>query len=318
MPSEPSASGYTGMEATPLARVGYSDVILSKIYEEDFLPRITSSELLEPVMECNQVIQIMRAPEVGPMRSYQKNQQLVPNTVTTEARCLQICFASYQDIKFDSLDIKQACERWAPFEEKLLEAIYQSYVDEQRRFVLGRMMSQVSPLTSLSTAGRNQDINLGAPGAPVHVTPQNLPVVLANLQRALIEQKRWKDGEMFIIVPPILRTYLAMSNYANADWSCSCGMIVDGMWNKSLFGFQPIETIHCPVRRDESGALSFYIIAGHKEATAYASNIIESRLITNDPNSFGVRYQFLAAWGAEVIYPEALALGYWTFDPISA
>jgi hypothetical protein len=180
------------------------------------------------------------------------------------------------------------------------------------------MMSQVSPLTSLSTAGRNQDINLGAPGSPVHVTPQNLPVVLANLQRALIEQKRWKDGEMFIIVPPILRTYLAMSNYANADWSCSCGMIVDGMWNKSLFGFQPIETIHCPVRRDESGALSFYIIAGHKEATAYASNIIESRLITNDPNSFGVRYQFLAAWGAEVIYPEALALGYWTFDPISA
>ena len=142
--------------------------------------------------------------------------------------------------------------------------------------------------------------------------------MLANLQRALIEQKRWKDGEMFIIVPPILRTYLAMSNYANADWSCSCGMIVDGMWNKSLFGFQPIETIHCPVRRDESGALSFYIIAGHKEATAYASNIIESRLITNDPNSFGVRYQFLAAWGAEVIYPEALALGYWTFDPISA
>ena len=95
-------------------------------------------------------------------------------------------------------------------------------------------------------------------------------------------------------------------------------MIVDGMWNKSLFGFQPIETIHCPVRRDESGALAFYIIAGHKEATAYASNIIESRLITNDPNSFGVRYQFLAAWGAEVIYPEALALGYWTFDPISA
>ena len=154
MPIYPSASGYTGMEATPLARVGYSDVILSKIYEEDFLPRITSSELLEPVMECNQVIQIMRAPEVGPMRSYQKNQQLVPNTVTTEARCLQICFASYQDIKFDSLDIKQACERWAPFEEKLLEAIYQSYVDEQRRFVLGRMMSQVSPLTSLSTAGR--------------------------------------------------------------------------------------------------------------------------------------------------------------------
>ena len=104
MPIYPSASGYTGMEATPLARVGYSDVILSKIYEEDFLPRITSSELLEPVMECNQVIQIMRAPEVGPMRSYQKNQQLVPNTVTTEARCLQhVCHGRNSVLRYSYL-----------------------------------------------------------------------------------------------------------------------------------------------------------------------------------------------------------------------
>ena len=106
----PSSSGYAGIEATPLARIGYSDFILSRVYEEDWLPRITSSELLEPVTKCNQVIQIMRAPEVGPMRTYQKNQQLVPNTVGTDARCLTICNLGYQDIKFDTTDVKQACE----------------------------------------------------------------------------------------------------------------------------------------------------------------------------------------------------------------
>ena len=82
-------------------------------------------------------------------------------------------------------------------------------------------------------------------------------------------------------------------------------------------GFTVIESIHVPVRQDASGALSFFILAGHKEATAYASNIITARLNTTDPNSFGVRYQYLVAWGAEVIYPDALALGYWTFDPIN-
>ena len=51
----PSSSGYAGIEATPLARIGYSDFILSRVYEEDWLPRITSSELLEPVTKCNQV-----------------------------------------------------------------------------------------------------------------------------------------------------------------------------------------------------------------------------------------------------------------------
>ncbi len=317
MPIFPSASGYQGIEATPLARVGYSDFILSRVYEEDWLPRITSSELLEPVTKCNQVIQLMKAPEVGPLRSYQKNQQLVPSTISTDARCLTICNLGYQDIKFDTTDIKQACERWSAFEEKFLESMYQSYVDSQRRFVLGRMMAQVSPETSLRNAGRQHDVDLGAPGNPVHVNPQNLPVVLANLQRVLVEQKRWRDNEMFIIVPPILRTYLAMSNYANSEWSCKCGGIISGVWDHQLFGFTPIESIHVPVRMDESGNLSYYIIAGHKEATAYASNIIESRLITQDADYFGARYQYLVAWGAEVIYPDALAMGYWTFDPIN-
>lgn len=317
MPMFPSASGYPGIEATPLARVEWSNFILQRVYEKDWLPQITSAELLEPVVQCNQVVQIMNAPEVGPLRSYEKNQQLVPNTVTNTARCLTICYMGYQDVKFDDTDIKQACERWSAYEEKLLESMYQSYVDHQRKFVLGRMMAQVSPETSYDKAGRMHDIDLGKPGAPLHVTPQNLPVVLARLQRALLESKRWKDNEMFLIVPPILRTYLAMSNYSNSEWSCKCGGIVSGMWDHQLMGFNTIESIHVPVRIDETGAMSFYILAGHKDATAYASNIINSRLVTNDPNSFSVRYQYLVAWGAEVIYPDALACGYWTFDPIN-
>lgn len=311
-----SSSGYPGIEASPLARIGYSDVILSRVFEEDWLPRITSSELLEPVTRCNQVIQMMHAPEVGPLQSYSKNQQLTPNTVGTTARCLTIDNLGYQDIKFDSTDVRQACENWGPFESKLLESLYQSYVDSQRKYVLGRMIAQVSPKTSLDRAGRQQDINLGSPGTPLHVTPQNLPVVLARLQRALLEQNRWKAGEMFIIVPPILRSYLAMSNFSNSLWSCNCGSIISGVWDHELFGFTVIESNHVPVRMDETGNLSFYIIAGSREATAYASNIIEARFVEKDPNYFGVRYQFLVAWGAEVIYPDALALGYWTFDAL--
>ena len=312
-----SASTYPGIEATPLARHEFSDYIMSNIYEKDWLYRVTTSKFMQPLLECMQTLQIMRAPEVGPMRPYQKNQQLVPSTVTTDAICLTANNIGYFDIKFDEIDIRMACERWSVFEDGIKKSIFQRWVESQRAFVLGRMMGQVSPTTSLSQAGRNGDIDLGQPGSPRHITPQNIIVALGDMQRALVESLRWVDGEMFIIVPPILRTYLAMSNYANSLYSCKCGGIVDGMWDNELFGFQPIESIHVPVVRDPSGGLAFYIIGGHKDATAYAANIIKSRVHNNDPNSFSVRYQLLATWGAEVIYPDALVLGYWTFDPIT-
>lgn len=311
-----SASGWSGIEASPLSRILYSDVIISKQYEEDWLYRITNAALLEPVTMCGQRIQLMIAPEVGPMRSYQLNQEMVPNTVTTTARWLDICNLAYQDIKFDDISIAMACDRWQPYKEKVLESIYQRLVEHQRKFVLGRMMAEVSPLTSLKKAGKLGNINLGAPGEPIHVTPTNLPKILMDLQLALLEQHRWKDGEMFILVPPILRQYIAMSNFSNSEWSCECGTIVKGMWDKPLAGFQVIESTELPVRVDATGALSYYILAGHRDATAYAANIIKSRSTDADVNTFSTRFQFVVAWGAEVIYPDALAMGYWTFDPI--
>ena len=44
-----SASTYTGIEATPLAKHDYSDIILSNVYGRDWVSQVTSNELLEPV-----------------------------------------------------------------------------------------------------------------------------------------------------------------------------------------------------------------------------------------------------------------------------
>ncbi len=82
-------------------------------YEHGFLYiHCDQSDLLEDITRCGQTIQIMYAPEVGPMRSYQKNQQLVPNTVGTGARCLHICNMEYQDFKFDAIDLEQIVNRY--------------------------------------------------------------------------------------------------------------------------------------------------------------------------------------------------------------
>lgn len=107
-----SASGYGGLDATPLARPGYYNEIMARVYERDFLPDITNSDIDERIIRCHQQVQILKAPEVGPWRSIQKNQEMIPSQVTAEAICFEICNAAYNDIKFDKLDIRWACDRW--------------------------------------------------------------------------------------------------------------------------------------------------------------------------------------------------------------
>ena len=217
-----SSSGYGGLEATPLARPGYYNEIITRVYERDFLSEITNSEIDERITRCHQKVQIMKSPTVGPWRSYQKNQEMVPNQISADAICLDICNAAYNDIKIDETDIYFACERWVPWEEKFLDEVYESYVSMQREWVLTAMIMEASPQNRGSAAGRFGNIDLGSRGNPVVVDKENIPLRMAQLQQVLMEQLRWKDGEMFIVMPIAFRPVLSMSNFANAAWTGNC------------------------------------------------------------------------------------------------
>lgn len=310
-----SSSGYGGLESTPLARPGYYNEIIARVYERDFLPEITNSEIDERITQCNQVVQILKAPEVGPWRAYQKNQEMVPNQVTADAICLHICNAAYNDIKIDSTDIHFACERWAPWEEKFLDAVYESYVSMQREWVLTAMILEASPQNKGAKAGKFGNVDLGSRGNPIVVDKDNIALHFTHLQQVIAEQLQWRDGEMFAVVPVAFRSVLALSNFANASWTgdCKpCSFGIDGLWGVPIGGFNVIETTHSPYVIDNNNTLCFYIIAGHRSAFAYASDIIEGRIVEST-RTFGVEYQMLAVWGGKMLYPEAIAVGYWTF-----
>lgn len=310
-----SSSGYGGLEATPLARPGYYNEIITRVYERDFLSEITNSEIDERITRCHQKVQIMKSPTVGPWRSYQKNQEMVPNQISADAICLDICNAAYNDIKIDETDIYFACERWVPWEEKFLDEVYESYVSMQREWVLTAMIMEASPQNRGSAAGRFGNIDLGSRGNPVVVDKENIPLRMAQLQQVLMEQLRWKDGEMFIVMPIAFRPVLSMSNFANAAWTGNCkpcSFGIDGMWNVPLGGFNVIETTHAPYVVEQDGRVCFYVIAGHRSAFAYASDIIKGRIVESQ-RTFGLEYQMLAVWGGKMLYPEAIAVAYWTF-----
>lgn len=312
-----SASGYAGLDATPLARPGYYNEIMARVYERDFLPEITNNEIDERITQCHQQVQILKAPEVGNWRTLQKNQEMIPNQVTADAICLEICNAAYNDIKIDELDIRWACERWDAWEEKFLDAVYESYVAMQRTWVLTAMILEADGKNQGAHAGKYGNIDLGSRGNPVTVNKDNIALRVSQLQQVLMEQLRWKDGEMFLVVPVAFRPVLAQSNYANVAWTGSTpkatSFNIDGMWDIPLGGFNVIETTHAPMVVENDNRICFYIIAGHRSAFAYASDIIDGRIVQPE-RTWSAEYQMLAVWGGKMLYPDAVAVAYWTFS----
>jgi hypothetical protein len=310
-------AGVGGLFNTPLARPTYYNKIMAKVYERDFLREITNSEISERITQCSQTVQIMKAPEVAPWRPYQINQQMVNSTVTTTAISLSVCYAAYQSLKFDNLTIHYACEHWEEFEKKVLEACYEAFVADQREWVFTSMVAQVSPHNQGAHAGRHRNLDLGSVGAPRQITRSTLPGELAKMKQVLQEHLSFVSGNMFLIVPPEIDTVLVYTDFANKAWVGGSGMslAVDGAWTQPLLGFNVIETNHLLWTQD-SGQICYYILAGHRDAFAYASDIIQSRVVTGI-DSFASIYQMLAVWGGAMLYPNYLVMGYWYFDPIS-
>lgn len=307
-----SASGYGGLEATPLARIGYYDNIIMRVWERDFIPEITNTQINERVTQCNQIVQFIRQPKVGNWRPYEVNQQLIPDQISIDAFCLQLCNAAYKDIKFDQLQIKQACDRWDSFENAFLDSLYQSLTYMWRDWVLNAMILEADPANKGANAGPHGNIDLGTLGAPFAVTPDNIQIILSRLQQVLQEQLRWEDGKMFLVVPPALMEILVSSNYANAQWmgDCvSCSLTIDGMMPKQLMGFTLIKSNFVPTAMDSSGDLAYYLIAGNRDAFAFIGDIVYGGLKEME-SAFGVLYQMLAVWGGKAIYPDALAVAY--------
>lgn len=310
-----SASGFSGLANSPLARIGYHDKIIAQGWDKEFLPYITNTAIDSRITRCNQVVQFTRQPLVGEWRPYEKNQELVPDYVSPDSFTMQVCNAAYKALKFDKLDISQICDRWPAFEESFLQSAYESLAEIFRTWTLEAMVLETAGTNKGANAGCNRNIDLGAPNAPRQITAENIHRELARLQRVLVESRRWINDEMFIMIPSALMEVLVDSKYASAleMGNCvDCSILVTGLMPGKIMGFNVFVVDCLPQVVDGTGELAYYIIAGNREAFAFAGDLVEGELV-RPSNYFGVQYQMLAVWGGKAIYPDALAVGYWTF-----
>nr|DAW58911.1 MAG TPA: major capsid protein [Caudoviricetes sp.] len=312
-----SASGYGSIHDTPLATKGYHSRIIERGWEKDILGEIVNTRIVAQAFDCNQVVEFILQPDVGPWRKYEDNQVIKPDTVQITSVQMTLCNQAYKAIKIDNNLQRNLCQFWSKFEAGFLDSCYRELSGMWHSFVLSAMVLEADRRNKGANAGRDRSINLGTVGAPVRVTPGNLPVNLMNLRNVLVHNSRWKNGEMFLIVPPEFNNVVIQSEYRlAADISCckDPSMLLTGELPGQLAGFRAIESMRTISAFDQAvNKQAYYILAFWKEAFAFYGDITEGRII-EDKDYWGRQYQMAALWGGKAIYGDAIAVGYWTFE----
>lgn len=311
-----SASGYKSILDTPLATgISFAGMIIDKNFEGDWLDKVTNSRALDSLLECGQVIQFQKPPQVGSWRPYEKNQERVYDQPKGGSFCISICNQAYKSIKIDKQDIREMCDNWNAYETAFLDDAWKNLSALWHNDVLTGMQLAVSSNNMGAKAGRYKNINLGTIGNPIHLTPQDAIGFFDRLQTTLKQARRWYGGEMFLLAPPAMTSLLLQSLYEK-QMCCDTdsSLIFNGLRARDIMGFTVIETERIePTVDAATGRLVYPILAGWNEAYAFAGDVVEAD-IDKIPHSWGVSYNMLALYGGGVIYPDGLAKAYVTFS----
>jgi len=310
-----NASGFGGLENTPLARPYYYRNFIDRGWEKDFIQEIANTSILEPLTGCNQSIQFMKQPMPTPWRRYDNNQLLVPETIVPEGMCVALCHRAYKAYKFDKVQIRHLCERFDAFESSLLDATYQVLAKEWRCQLLTGMAYESSKQNKGANAGADCNINLGTRAAPLQITGANIADSIARLRVVLEQSNQWIEGQMFIVLPSVARLAISNSPYASAleMGSCvDCSTLVTGKLPGQMHGFNVYMTDRLWSEFD-NGRLTYAVVAGNRNAYAFIGDIVEGE-IENLQLTFGIVYKMLAEWGGAAIQPEALAVAHMSFS----
>lgn len=157
-----------------------------------------------------------------------------------------------------------------------------------------------------ATAGKmTVGINLGVTGTPLVLTKDNINELIVDVGTVLDEQDVPDDGDRFIILPARMMGLLKKSDLReynvsgdSANQNLRKGKV--GMLNN----FNIISS-NLLARVTDGEYSPYHIIAGHKMALTFASQIVKNEKMTN-PKAFGEIVRGLQVYGYKVIKPEAL------------
>lgn len=228
------------------------------------------------------------------VRSYTKNSNMqTPDDLTDATQLLEITQADYFNFQVD--DIDRAQQNPKIMETAMRNAAY-ALADNADQYLVGVMALAVPSGSTQGAAGAGLDVGYGT-------TDTNPYVALLNAAIDLDEHNVPRTGR-WAVVPPWFHGYLLMdARFVASGAETADTRMVNGFVGRAAgFDIYLSNNVPCATSTTE-----YKVLCGTNYATAYAEQI--DKVESYRPElRFADAVKGLHLYGAQVVYPEALAL----------
>lgn len=313
----PAAPGYPQYSNTFVIPPIQSDRMLETFYGESIFTQITSRDALNEITGPGVTVYFLREPRLS-LRPYVKDGLMTYDTFEADTVEFTLGTAKYFGIKIADHD-KMAMTNWSRYLQIMTDSTARLFKMQLDCEIMAQIAADADCNNKGSQAGvSTHSYDLGTPGDPLVITPDNVGDVLADLQAVLDEQQLPAVGR-FAVLPPKFKNVLLKSEFKQACLlncnSTADGPMVDGEPPMRLYGFDLIFSNCTPSVLDATANVrAFYAIAGLPMATAFASWADMKSEMRDKDNPYETYISTVMSYGFAVMYPQALALAYITFS----
>lgn len=278
----------------------WSSKLVTKFYDATVLSAISNTDYEGEITQYGDKVIIRTVPDIT-IYDYEKGKDLTYDTPESPSTELVIDKGKHFSFTCDDVDAYQS--------DLELMGKWSNDASEQMKIavdtdVLGDIYGSVAAENTGATAGKiSGNINLGAAGAPLSITKDNILDYIVDLGTVLDEQSVPEDSR-FLVLPAwacglIKKSELKDASIAGDGTSIMrngrLGMIDRfTLYRSNLLSYT-----------DETGSNAFHMIGGHKSGLTFASQMTKMETLRN-PNRFGDLMRGLNVYGYDVIKPESL------------
>lgn len=297
------APGIQGYSSLLIPEV-WSPLFVEEFYESSVLQAIANTDYEGEITSYGDKVNIRLRPEIE-IHDYEPGQDLEIQQPDQPMTSLLIDRGHYFNFLIKDVDRAQSD---VDFLEEWTRDAAERMTERVNEVVLGEVYTDVDASNQGGTAGvRSGSFDLGTTGTPVALTKDNVIDVLGRVAAVLREAKVPKRDN-WIVIPPWVEHLIYNSTERQALIQGNDQSMLRKGQIGQIAGFDVFSSNQLSTVTDGADTVT-NIIAGHKSALTFASQLTESEVIRSE-RKFGNFARGLNVYGFNVVKPDAMALLY--------